>query len=401
MSILDDAPHFVKEELSRQIASRQVLPFFGLSARTDLHKGRARFAPSKSLFSLDAFLAESFRQDGPIFNWRTRPIYDVHQRLLFYDHTLPLAGGNELHVRSAASSFLLTPVWSIQAGKARNIDGLISKAVSVVQQTPNLETVDKENVRLVCYGYPRLGILCVSKDPLPKRFVMDLWDLNLIPVSTTEELYNRAESVKTIWSPYDFISTATAAFFRFLFQTNLAFLDSLPELPERVEDLPITIIAAGGTIEASATTNPELIPIGQQNSFFCAAATMKMILDQHGFPRTQDDIAVAMNTIFGTGARPEDQESAVGSLTGQNLDGELDPSASFEEARREIEAHRPFRTGDISHARACGGFVLEGSGKRWLYICDPLPTGAGSTYYEAWDLRFHCNYIYVTPVKYS
>jgi hypothetical protein len=388
------------------MASRQVLPFLGLGARAtdpnDELSINLELAPSKSLFSLDRFGEDSFRKETPLFNWRTRPIYDINDRLLFYDQTLPLGSENELRVRTAASDLLLTPVWSVRAGRTINMDGLISKALSVIRETPDLEPVvfEKEvDVRLVCYGYPRMGLACFSRTRPTLRFIIDLWDLNFIPVEDTERLDTPAESVTATWSPYDFVSTATVGHFRSRFQRNKEKFKDSPDPPERVEDLRTALAVAGRRIRDTRTTKPELRLSGQQTRFFCAAATAQMILEHHQVRRTQDEIARVMNTVTNKGAEPQHQAAAIRQLTDQRFGGELDSTATFEDAMREIQSNRPFRTGGFSHARACGGYLIEEGGKQWVYIYDPLPTNQGDIYYEAWEAILHCNYIYVTPVK--
>src|SRR6201999_1274724 len=107
-------------------------------------------------------------------------------------------------------------------------------------------------------------------------------------------------------------------------------------------------------------TRPELRLIGQQTDFFCAVATAKMIFDYHHEPpKTQDEIAFVMKTLV-DGTRPKQQSDAILLLTELRFKGEFDPDTTFREAEREINNNLPFRTGSASHARACGGFLVEG-----------------------------------------
>ncbi len=394
----------LSEEESKQMASKQILPFLALGGdQAEILPGERRsLALSKSLFSLSALTETAFLEDeGPLFRWTTRPIYDTDDRLLFYDHTLPLASGNELRVRGAASELLRTPIWSVRTGRAINFDGLISKARSVIDAHPNLEPVLAEGeseLRLVCYGYPRMGVLCASSTQPSSRFVVDLWDLEIKPLEPSDPLDVRAESTRTIWSPYDFVLPGTIGDRRERWERNNNFLKEAVDVPKRVKDLPAAIKKAGGTIARIGTTRPELKVIGQQTDFFCAVATAKMIFDYHHEPpKTQDEIAFAMQTLV-DGTRPQQQSDAILLLTELRFKGELDPSATFKEAEKEITDNLPFRTGSVSHARACGGFLVEGSGKEWLYLYDPAPTKIGDIYYEAWDTGLHKNYIYVRPV---
>jgi len=398
MPTYDLQPVFLSEEEAKLIASKQLLSFLFVRSKAKRPGQERELAPSKALFSFKALPRDVFRDAPPWFNWSSRQIYDVDGLLLFRDHTLKLDSDNEIQVRAAASDLLRTPVWSVRAGKAWDIDGLIAKALTVIKETTDLEPIlveGEKTVRLICYGYPRLGIPCRSQTQPSLKFVMDLWDLVLIPVGPTEQ-NAPPESVKTIWSPYDWVARPTIGHFRSRFQINLALL---PELPETIEGLPRAIRTARAAIIEEQTTNPELTLIGQQTNFFCAPATAKLILEHHGISKTQDQIAAAMHTLP-TGTRPEDQVRAIPGLTRWSFDGRLDNTTSFSEAKDEIRANRPFKTGTATHARACGGFKVEQGGKEWLYLYDPLPSNQGCIYFENWEADHYLDYMYVRPSLY-
>lgn len=394
-------PGFLSEQESKEVASRQLLSFLFIPPSKEEKKRvscSAGTAPSKSLFSFKALPKNAFTKGSALFNWSSRNIYDVDGRLLFRDQTIRLGSGNELQVRTAGSDLLRTPVWSIRAGAASDIEALIAKALSVIRRRRNLEPllVDNEaTVRLVCYSYPKLGILCYSRTDPATRFVIDLWDLIIIPLDSSER-HPPPESVITIWSPYDMVVPATLGQFRSQWNRRMALL---PVLPKTVRDLPNAIMKARSSILEEHTTNPELIRIAQTNNVRCAAATAQMILQHHGITRRQHVIALAMNTNSSSGAEPLDQVKAIPGLTNNQLQATLDKETSFSEAKMEILQNRPFKTGGAGHARACGGFKLEEGDKNWLYIYDPWPsnTKEDNIYYEAWDVDYHANYMYVQP----
>jgi hypothetical protein len=143
----------------------------------------------------------------------------------------------------------------------------------------------------------------------------------------------------------------------------------------------------------------------QQTDVYCAVATGQMILDFYRWYYTQDEIAAAMNT-GATGTTNPDQEAGYESLSRQCLDATFDGSADWEEARAEIDANRPLKSGIYGHARACAGwqrqnlFLVEQQPKRWLRIYDPWPWNAdicqgGAIVWEDWDTIDHTNFIYV------
>jgi hypothetical protein len=406
MSIVDAESTRVPEEESRLYASRQILPFLFVPKEYDdngLFRAKRR-APSKSLFSLEAIPPDAFTDEPELFRWRTRPIYDVDGELLFRDQTLSLGRGRELRVRTAANELLHSPVWSVRAGEAVNIDGLISKALSFVRAKGDLEPEmidDEKTPRLICYGYPKLGILCRSKENPQQRFIIDLWELVQIPADV-EDKDAPLEFVRTVSSPFDSVTRGRRANFRARWTRNISALPRLPERFETLQDLITAIQRAGGAIRESKITSPELELEKQATPYFCAAATAKMILDFYGIK--MNDAELSQNTIYGaigvgeTGALPQRQADAIPGLSANVLTAHLDVDPLFKEAADQIRAERPFKAGTAGHARACGGFLIEESGREWLYIYDPYPANVGAVYYEAFEVGRYLNYMFVQRV---
>lgn len=400
MPRLDIQPEYLSEQESREIASRQILSFLIPSAGDAAapRPDELRPAPSKSLFSLDA-LPEWAVGGGPaVFNWKSRDIYDVDGRLLFRDHTIDIGHGNEWRVRTAGSNLLRTPVWSVGAGPALNIEDLVARALAALRDKTDLEPLfadDEKDVRVVSHSYPKLGILCRSRSDAAK-FVIDLGDLSIIPLGYPGRQEN-PESVTAVWSPYDIVVPPTIAHFRLLWERNMALL---PSLPKSVEGLHGAVRAARASVVEEQIINPELVLVGQQTNRFCAAATAKMLLEHYGISRSQEEIADAMHIGVG-GAFPADQVSAIPVLADSRLLAELDVTTSFSEAQDEIRHNRPFKTGGPIHARACSGFKVEEGRRNWLYIYDPWPSNQGRIYYEAWEAQKNLNYMYVRPLLFS
>jgi hypothetical protein len=382
---------------ARIIASRQLLTFlFVPSQEEPLDAGRP---PSKDLFSVDQLPDSAFIDKPGLFDWRSRPIFDVERVLVFWDHTLSLGSGNELFIRTAASDVLRTPAWSIAAGRATDVDELIDKALAFIQSSNDLKPVpfDTEStVRVVCYGYPRLGILCSSEAHPNQEFVVDLMlPTIVVPVVPAQRL--PPESVVTVWSPYDSVTRATLADYRSRWERDVALL---PPVPTNRATLRDDIQLARRAIIEERTTNPELGRIRQDNNHFCAAATAEMILQHYGFKKLrQADIAHAMNTSI-NGATPQNQQRAIRPLSNSRLQGVLDQQASFSDAKNEICNNRPFKVGVHSHARACGGYKIENGPKEYLYMYDPLPT-LGGVYYEPWEATRAVDFMYVKSILHS
>jgi hypothetical protein len=142
----------------------------------------------------------------------------------------------------------------------------------------------------------------------------------------------------------------------------------------------------------------------QQTNVFCAVATGQMILDFYRRYFTQDEIATAMGTGPG-GTGQAGQEAGYESLSQNCLEATFDGSASWAEAKAEINANRPLKSGIPGHARAVSGWMSTWSWASWsfdlsLRIHDPWPWNAdicagGAVVWEDWDAVDHTNFIYV------
>lgn len=357
------------------------------------------YSARSNLFSFETLPKIVFGDGAALFNWSTLNIYDVNGRLLFRDHTLDLDHGNEWRVRTAASDLLRTPVWSVQAGPALKVEVMVANALEELKKSTDLEPIivaGEDNFRILCYAYPKLGILCKSRAEPVARFVLDIGNLTLLPLDTVEYQEN-PESLGAIWSEYDIVVRSTIAPFRWLWKRNL---DLLPALPKTAEQMLATIRIASFSVLEEKETVPALRLISQETDKFCAAATGQMILERYGVRKSQDDLAQAMQ-IGPNGSTPKDQVDAINGLKGNPLFACLDTSTTFAEAQTEIRNNRPFKTGGPYHARAVGGFRAEIGGKNWLHIYDPEPTNEGKIYCENWDAHLHSNFMYVRALPFS
>ncbi len=394
----DLQPDFLSVQASKEIASRQMLSFIippGTEAERTLTAGRGH-APDRPFFSLDMLPDGAIGEWPELFNWVSRDIYDVDGLLLFRDQTIDLGSGNEWHVRTAASDLLQMPVWSVAAGPALNVEALIEKALAVIRESTDLEPFiadGEEDVRLVAYNYPKLGILCNSRTAPDVKFVFDIGRRLVIPLDSVEPQEN-PESVTAIWSPYDVVVRSTIAHFRWLWKREM---DLLPVPPKIGENLRKVIMRARESIKEEETS-PALILIPQLTPLFCAAATAEMILRQHGI-KDKDQNALAYDMDIGPhGAHPDNQVRGINmGLTSRVIRAEPDVTPSFEEAKIEILAERPFKSGYPGHARAVGGFRTELGDKNSLHIYDPYPENQGRILWERWSEKLNRNYMYVRP----
>jgi hypothetical protein len=382
-------PNFLSEEECRLIASRQVLSFITLP------ENDPEPPIDDSLFSLDELPDEAIGGGAALFNWRSRDIYDVDGLLLFREMSLDLVSGEEVSVGVAASDLLPTPVECLcrSGGEGLSVEDKVARALAWLRDHADVEPIveeGEEDVRLVSYSYPSLGIMARSRTNHAARSVVNLDELTIIPIDPYA-IQENPESVTAVWSPYDAAVRSTISHFRRLWKQNM---NSLPTLPETPEQLPDKIR------EARPSTPPVILPlklIPQQTANFCAAATAQMILDYHHLNnKPQDVIAAAMET-GPSGADPEDQVDGLNKLFGRSVQAELDRTPSFEEVRTEILAKRPFKTGGPYHARAVCGYRIEEGDKKWLFIFDPEPANQGRVCRCAWNEGSHHNFMYVRP----
>jgi hypothetical protein len=130
-----------------------------------------------------------------------------------------------------------------------------------------------------------------------------------------------------------------------------------------------------------------------------------MILDFYKYHFDQTDIAAAMSTGAGGTTNPN-QVTGYESLSNNGLDATYDSTASWSEAKAEIDANRPVKSGIPGHARAVAGwkrqnfFLVGASPKQWIKVFDPWPWNTdicdgGAIYWEDWDAVTHTNWIYV------
>ena len=398
-------PEYLAEQACKETATRQMLSFIldpaaeadlqpetGSSAakslQVSLPKGGIGNDP---LLSLRALPVDAI--GGPsIFNWKNTDIYDIDGLLLFRDQTIDLDGDNEWRVRTAASNLLRNPVKSIHIGPALDLKALKVKALQEIQKYANLIPLfvnDEEDVRLVCYSYPNLGILCHLTNS-SEQFVIDINRLEVIPVNSPQ-LSDNPESLTSTWSPYDIVVRSTIAHLNQLWKRNI---ELLPSLPGNVEDLHRAVRDAKASILEVHETDPPLSLIPQEDNHNCAAAAARMIFQFHDIDKEEREIADSMHT-GNNGATPEDQVNGINTLLGRSFRAELDPTATLSEAQTEIRANRPFKTGGSGHARAVGGFRTDIGDQNWLHIYDPEPSHQGRICVEAWDEQYNKNFIYI------
>ena len=352
---------------------------------------------------------------------RARTIYDINGRPLFLDY--PIVRGRQVvgTVRAAASKVLGKPVISQIVGKPQWDYG---KAVADL--TPK---VQREHpgwrigpARLVCYSYPKLGVMFSLTDPRGRsqRLIFDVADGRSIPEGDPA----KGREGAVAWSFYgaldqderekrlerqhkiDEAQLQVASNLREILQQEVRFTQLVREVKVMPFEQTVTreLQFCPHYAYNEARSHHCFVLHGQQVNDYCAVATCQMILCYYRYYYSQDDIAPALNYSSGSGC-PADQSAGYESLSNNHIDATYDSTADWEEARSELQKLHPLKSGVTGHARAVAGYAYTRTFFPWgmtdkkLYVYDPWPWNAdyklaGEVYWEDWDSIFHTNFIY-------
>jgi hypothetical protein len=357
-------------------------------------------------------------------------IHDLDGKMLFYEFEVEEGNKAVGAIKASASKMIGSVVPTIEFGpRSWDPKEATRKAKSQVRERfPRAEIIETE---LVCYSFPKIGVRVYVEDPdLGSRsLIFDVGDLSLVEQFGADGLEGSAA-----WSFYQEIAEPHAGEKEQLFELAERELDqALSESPDVLRrtfeegELPEvkSILIPPPPIEIPATESRTLqcsprcksaewlALYSQKTSVYCAVATGQMILDYYRYYYSQDEIAAAMGTGAG-GTSNSGQVNGYQKLSNYCLDATLDGTASWSEAKTEIDANRPLKSGIPKHARACVGWMRQNitkvgqKPKRWLKIYDPWPWNAdickgGKIVWEDWDAITHTNFIYVrhraTPCK--
>jgi hypothetical protein len=282
-----------------------------------------------------------------------------------------------------------------------------------------------KNTDLVCYSYPKIGVrVDVEAEQREVSLIFDVADGSQVTRYGPDELEGQtawsyldnippweADNRIRLWDlrdkERDAARTATPKVFaRGFTSTEAEKIRETMLLPSKYRIIPLVssrVLQYG----PRCTTHDCFALYAQQTSVYWAVATGQMILDFYRWNFDQAAIAAAMGTGAG-GTDNSGQVAGYQSLSNTCLVASLDLSADWAEAKAEIDANRPVKSGIPGHARACAGWQRQNlwlvgqPPKRWLRIYDPWPWNAdlcqgGAVYWEDWDAVTHTNFIYVRP----
>jgi hypothetical protein len=271
----------------------------------------------------------------------------------------------------------------------------------------------------VCYSYPKVGvrvkvgkknaIFDVSDGSEIKRFGIDEMDgataYSFLDSIGTEHLDGRLRSFDEQDAELEAAESRSPEIFAQGFAAEE--LTTLkPRFRLESDYAPIPFYSSKVLTYAPRCTPHECFALyAQQTDVYCAVATGQMILDFYRFNYDQTVIATAMGTGAG-GTSFAGQETGYKNLSNGCLTASHDFSADWSEAKLEIDANRPLKSGIAGHARACTGWkrmnisIIGKPPASWLQIHDPWPWNAnicsgGAVYWENWNAVNHTNFCYV------
>lgn len=352
-------------------------------------------------------------------------IHDLNGQVLFYEYQIKSKNQVVGVVKGSASKSLGSPVPQIQLGPRRwdPAAAVLNAKEKVKNLYPNGDISDTE---FVCYSYPKIGVKVdlIDKKGGIQSFIFDVASTNLVERFGADELEGfTSRSIydeiteqgvtkrEARWNAIDKELQAVKIKIPRIFEPGVN-----PDERKPIEEVyikqsiypPISISLFSQKIiqycPHCSTHNCNALH-SQQTDVYCAVATGQMILDFYRYYYSQVEIATAMGT-GSTGTGQSGQIAGYQGLSKQCLEATLDESASWSEAKAEIDANRPLKSGIPGHARACFGwkrqniFLIGATPARWLFILDPWPWNSnicqgGAVYWEDWTAEDHTNFIYV------
>jgi hypothetical protein len=210
-------------------------------------------------------LLQAALRNPALFAMPPEEIHDLDGNLLFRDFVFPLDSSVELRVRTGANKVLGTVIVSVSVGRPSNLAASVETVIARAAESGL--GAPREPVRIVCYAYPRLGIVLTGGNKGP--VVMDLVDGEVYPLSDSSEV--------DFWKPYDQLASEVAEDAAARFGKEEDALTEESVLSAATAE-PVGLEASTGMLEHKIG----LQLIVQERRNFCAPAASAMILQHHG-----------------------------------------------------------------------------------------------------------------------
>jgi len=338
--------------------------------------------------------------------------------LLFYEFDVEVDKNQVGRIKASANKVLGPAVWTIETGKRLwDPEKGIRIASEMFEKEYNMKPTD---VKLVCYCYPKIGILASvkSEGKLPKSVLIDVATHTQITVDPSKEqmigsgVYSVFDSIPEKdkldrikkWERENQIGQE--------YFVDLDLVWTVDEIAKKYEAFQVLW---------SYSKRLGLTLNGQQHCVWCAPTTGQMLLRYFHYYYEQPDIVAAMHTIWNPGdcfggTYISDIVNGIEELSRNYIDSSSDSSPTWVKARDEINKGNPLGNTIWGHIRACDGYSWERfpwslllmETKHYLYILDPWPPNANNTfcnsaggaeYWEDWDTITHYYHVYCRPCQ--
>jgi len=326
-------------------------------------------------------------------------IYDTNGKLLFYLFSVEINTKTVGSIITPASKVLGFPVQSI--GEPYTYD--IENSLNNLNEILSIEYKDFKLIfsELVCYDYPKLGILVKllnTETKLEKTLIFDAFEMS-----------NKTIDIKdNSWSYYQQISNDQLIKNIECWNLNSKNLEESSSYLKNSGILSYNEAIAGSKAIGESDYISSFPTVSQGNSEWCMIATAWLITKHYYYSttRSQTDIANHMNVYTNTGPTWTNYLSY---YTDSYSDGGLGKTDSeyhnyfyqqleYDNIKTEIKANRPISVGASGHERACIGYWQYTNGNKLYKFSDPDPQK--TTYWEAADSEgFIMNYNDFTLVK--
>lgn len=317
-------------------------------------------------------------------------IYDANGRKLFYQFTVENNGINLGAIKVAANKVLGNPIRTIEFySKDWNMKKEIENSKKLIAE--DYKNANTTTAKVVCYSYPKMGIMLDMQETKSKEEKNKLFNFSGSEIIDKSTNNISSFGITDVWSLYSEIPEGEV-------EERLVTWDNYNKRAREIADNnfkedQVQINLAGIQKVLSFTHYT------QENSYYCAPATGKMIAKYYGVSHSQDYVAEQMETTPDVGTNLADQVHYYKYTLGKS-GSYSDSTPTWIEAKNEIYANRPLSTLLSGHVRACAGYCQGNDGNYYLYIYDPWDSSFGNKYpggiyWEDWDLISHKYHIYV------
>lgn len=324
---------------------------------------------------------------------RPRIVYDLGGPPVFYD--FPLRIGKRVgFIRTAANKLYGNPIISMHVNPPLwNLEESRKTLRRLAREQYPLHVV--ASIRLVCYCYPKLGLLAHLRAPEGENDTSILLDIEhqaLVPqkpegtnlgqavysllrrftrtdYAVNPKAWERAHaSIKEFFQAQKNLKEAN--YYRLAPRKRLAILR---KVFDPAQQKVVTFCCHSDLTHYHCQQCLSFCRHYQEKLWTCAPTSGQMLLCYWRYCFSQDEIAKAMK-CDGEGTDPKNIPPGMQLLTHDYFSCTMLTNEDWKVCTGEIDNRRPLMSCVEGHARACGGYG-QTANFRYLYIFDPADTG--------------------------